>query len=118
MATRHYEGGCHCGAVRYGVDIDLDGAIQCNCSRCRRLGGPLAFAPESRFALKSGEEALKDYLFNKHAIHHLFCTHCGIESFARGTAPDGQTMIAVNVSCLDDVDLDALDPKKVDGKNF
>ena len=55
MTTTHHEGGCHCGAVRYGVDVDLAKTIKCNCSRCRRLGGPLAFAPESGFELKSGE---------------------------------------------------------------
>ncbi len=119
MGTQRYEGGCHCGAVRYEVTADLDGAISCNCSRCSKLGAILTFAPASSFSLTSGEDSLSDYQFNKKAIHHLFCATCGIESFARGTSPkDGAEMVAVNIRCLDGVDPATLSPKQVDGRSF
>ena len=113
-----YSGGCQCGNVRYDVQLDLTGVIACNCSRCRRLGSLLAFAPADSFTLLKGEDALTDYTFNKHTIHHLFCATCGIQSFARGTAPDGREMAAINVRCLDDVDIDALPVQKVDGRSY
>ena len=75
----------------------------------------LCFAPRDRFKLLSGADNLTEYLFNKHAIHHLFCKTCGIESFAYGTMPDGQPMAAVNVNCLDGVDPRALTPHHFDG---
>jgi hypothetical protein len=56
--------------------------------------------------------------FNKKIVHHLFCSRCGVGSFARGTGPDGSAMIAVNVRCLDDVDLAALSPMSFDGKSL
>jgi hypothetical protein len=57
--------------------------------------------------------------FNKKNIHHLFCSTCGIESFARGKRPsDGADMVAINTRCLDGVDPDTLTVKKVDGRNF
>ncbi|CAL8977338.1 hypothetical protein RHODGE_RHODGE_04703 [Rhodoplanes serenus] len=118
MAAKHFTGGCHCGAVRYEVHVDLDSAIACNCSRCARLGAILAFAPESAFSLISGEAGMTDYQFNKKVIHHLFCTTCGIQSFARGTMPNGTRMVAVNLRCLDGVDPGSLSPKAVDGRNF
>ena len=37
---------------------------------------------------------------------------------ARGTAPDGREMAAINVRCLDDVDIDALPVQKVDGRSY
>ena len=109
-----YSGGCQCGNVRYEVELDLAGVMACNCSRCGRLGSLLAFAPAESFALLKGEDATTEYTFNKHAIHHLFCTTCGIQSFARGTAPDGRKMAGINVRCLDGVDIGALPDQQGD----
>jgi len=53
---------------------------------CGRAGTLLTFVPATQFNLLSGEPALTDYQFNRHAIHHLFCKVCGIKSFARGMA--------------------------------
>lgn len=114
-----FEGGCHCGRVRYRVSgLDLNGTITCNCSRCSKVGSILTFTGADSFALLSGEDVLTDYQFNKKVIHHLFCKICGIQSFSRGAAPDGTPTIAVNVRCLDDVDTDLLSPQKFDGRNF
>jgi hypothetical protein len=118
MGVQKYTGGCQCGAVRYEVDVDLDNTMSCNCSRCGRLGSILTFAPSDAFRLISGEGGMTDYQFNRHVIHHLFCTTCGIESFARGKGPDGAEMVAVNARCLDGVEPDSLNPKKVDGRSF
>ena len=110
-----YAGGCQCGKVRYEATTDLGEVISCNCSRCAKLGWLLTFVPAQDFKLISGDGATTDFQFNKHAIHHLFCATCGIESFARGKGPGGAEMAAVNVRCLDGVDLDSLDVKRVDG---
>ena len=67
-----YTGGCHCGKVRFEVDMDLKEVISCNCSMCAKRGSLLAFVPEENFTLLSGEDALTDYQFNKKVIHHLF----------------------------------------------
>ena len=115
---RHYTGGCHCGSVRYEVDLDLAHTVTCNCSICQKTGSTLAFAPADSFKLLRGSEVLTDYQFNKKVIHHLFCSVCGIRSFARGTKPDGSETIAVNVRCLDDVDLSALSPAPFDGRSL
>ncbi len=115
-ATTH-TGGCHCGQVRYAVTLDLAGALSCNCSICTKHGFIWAFAPVSQFRLDSGEDMLSEYTFNKHVIRHMFCKHCGVESFARGKAPDGSDVIAINVRCLDNVDIAALQPKAYDGRS-
>jgi hypothetical protein len=113
-----YHGGCQCGAVRYDVTMELGEVISCNCSRCGKLGSLLAFAPAQDFKLTAGEGATTEYQFNKRAIHHLFCATCGIQSFARGSMPDGTEVVAVNVRCLDDVDTGGLSVKAVDGRHF
>jgi len=114
-----YHGSCHCGGVRYEAKSPpLTEALSCNCSMCRRKGTLLAFIPASDFTLVEGQDALRDYQFNRRMIHHLFCTTCGVTSFARGTKPDGTEMIALNVRCLDEIDPDALKINHIDGKSF
>jgi hypothetical protein len=117
MPMRHYHGGCQCGAVKYEVDADLDRTITCNCSRCQKLGSVLTFTPADKFTLLSGEQYLTEYLFNKHAIRHLFCKVCGIESFARGAMPDGSPMVAVNANCLDGIEPRGLKSHHYDGRS-
>lgn len=118
MALGRYRGGCHCGAVAYEVEVDLDRTATCNCSYCRKRGAILAFAPQSSFTLERGEDALTDYRFNTRRIAHLFCSTCGIHSFGRGTAPDGQPTVAINVLCLDGVEPATLSPHAYDGRSL
>ena len=117
--TQTYSGGCQCGKVRYEVSLDIDAVIACNCSRCRRLGSLLAFAPLTQFKLLSGEADLTSYQFNRHMIDHKFCSTCGIQPFAVGKNPkSGAQMAAINVRCLDGVDADEFKVRKVDGKSL
>jgi hypothetical protein len=114
-----YSGGCQCGKVRYEVQMDLCEVLACNCSRCGRLGSLLAFAPATQFKLVSGDTDLTKFEFNKHNIQHQFCSTCGIQSFALGTNPKtGAKMAAINVRCVDGVDVDSLKVRKVDGASF
>ncbi len=117
MATEHYEGGCHCGAVRYETDLDLSGpVVECNCSHCQAKGFLLTFTGANSFKLNQGGDKLTEYTFNKHRIRHQFCSVCGVQSFAYGKRPDGADMVAVNTRCLDGVDLAALNRAPFDGR--
>jgi len=117
-AERTYAGGCHCGRVRFEVDLELQEVMECNCSICSKTGSLLTFVAPERFRLLAGGEELSDYQFNSRTIHHLFCPVCGIRSFARGKGPDGSEMVAINVRCLEDVDLAALNVRAFDGRSL
>jgi len=116
--AKMYRGSCHCGAVKYEVELDLSGPVlACNCSMCGRTGSLMTFVPADKFRLLSGEGALTDYQFNTKNIHHLFCTTCGVRSFGRGTGRDGVATCMINVRCLEGVDPLSLEVKHVDGKS-
>lgn len=115
--TKTYSGGCHCGAVKYEVDLALETVNRCNCSHCAKKGFLLTFAPADAFRLLSGDDAQTEYRFNKKAIEHRFCSTCGVQSFGRGEM-GGAKMVAINVRCLEDVDANALTIKEIDGKSF
>ncbi|WP_157018742.1 GFA family protein [Mesorhizobium xinjiangense] len=112
-----YEGSCHCGRVRFDVEVDLSSPITCNCSYCAQRGSILAFTPRGNFNLQSGEAELTSYRFNTNKIEHLFCRNCGMEAFAYGAMPDGTEMAAINLRCVDGIDLDALQPTMFDGRS-
>ena len=111
-----YEGGCHCGRVRFRVSSDLSCVIACNCSICTKKGFlHLIVAPE-QFELVCGADAVTTYRFNTGTARHTFCATCGIHPFyVPRSDPD---KIDVNVRCLDNVDLASLKPHSFDGRNW
>jgi hypothetical protein len=93
-----YTGGCHCGAVRYEADVDLSkGSLKCNCSICSKGRTWFVAVDGGDFRLQRGADALSEYQFGTNRIHHLFCSHCGIKSFARGNGPEGKQFVAIAV---------------------
>jgi hypothetical protein len=115
--TKVYTGGCHCGMVRFECTTDLAMVTACNCSICTKKGLHFAFLAPTSFQLRAGEDNLREYLFNKHAIKHQSCIDCGVEVFARGSKPDGTEVVALNVSCIDGIDLAKLTMTPIDGRN-
>lgn len=94
-------GGCHCGAVRYDVEVPEEiELVDCNCSICHKSGYLHLIVPKSRFRLIAGEDKLTAYTFGTGAAKHLFCSVCGIKSFyIPRSHPDGYS---INFRCLDD----------------
>lgn len=94
-------GGCHCGAVRFQVDVREGFEIfRCNCSMCSRTAYLHLIVDAADFRLLSGEEKLTTYTFNTRTAQHRFCSVCGIKAFyVPRSHPDGYS---VNFRCLDD----------------
>lgn len=111
-----YHGSCHCGRIRFEVDGELTGAMACNCSICQRKGALMWFVPRASLRLSTPESDTSVYMFNKHVIRHRFCPVCGMHPFGEGTDPKGHAVAAVNIRCLEDVDLDAVPVTRFDGR--
>jgi hypothetical protein len=116
--AKTYQGGCHCGRVRYEAKSDLTQVVDCNCSICIKRGALWTFVKAPQFKLIQGADALTDYQFGQKKLHHFFCQSCGVGAFSRSLAPNGDDTFAVNVNCLDDVDVAALKPTPFNGKNI
>jgi hypothetical protein len=110
-----YQGSCHCGAVAFEVEGEIDGALACNCSMCRRKGSLLWFVARDQMRLHTPEQAAATYTFNKHVIRHRFCATCGIHPYGEGVDPKGNAMAAINLRCIDNVDLDRVPVQHYNG---
>jgi hypothetical protein len=112
-----YKGSCHCGNVAYEVEGTIDSVLACNCSMCQRKGSLLWFVPKTAFRLLTPEDAAKVYLFNKHAIRHRFCPDCGIHPYAESKDAKGVPTAAINVRCIEGIELEKIPVKHWDGRS-
>lgn len=114
-----YKGSCHCGKVSYEAELEPGPAMECNCSICSRKGYLLWFTSRSNLHILSGEDNLSVYTFGPHIIRHHFCSTCGCPTFGLGKPPGAEAEIAaVNVRCLENVDLEALERQPFDGRSL
>jgi hypothetical protein len=114
----NYKGSCHCGQIAFEVEGELTQVMECNCSICSRKGSLLWFVPRDKLRLLAPENQISTYTFNKHVIKHRFCPTCGMHPFGEGADPAGNRMAAINVRCLDDVDLSSLPVQHFDGRSL
>ncbi len=110
-----HQGSCHCGKISFEVEGDFTEALDCNCSLCRRRGGLLAFVAHDKFKLTTDEDNLSDYRFNRQCLVHEFCATCGVAPFSVNQR--GHGMVSVNLRCLPDLDIEALNIRKFDGRH-
>ena len=112
-----FEGGCHCGAVRFRVAVDRLAALDCNCSMCTMKGIVHVIVPRDRFTIVRGEDSLTTYRFNTGVAKHTFCRVCGVHPFYYPRShPDG---VDVNARCFDDPNaLDRFEVEAFDGRNW
>ena len=113
-----YKGSCHCGKVAFEVEGELNGVMACNCSICSRKGSLLWFVPHEQLSVLTAEGDIGTYTFNQHVIKHRFCRTCGIHPYGEGTDPKGNRMAAINIRCLEGIDLESVPVQHFDGRSM
>jgi hypothetical protein len=126
--TRTYRGSCHCGKIRFEIDADLDHVRVCDCSICTKRGALIHRVEEECFRLLTPIEELSLYQWHTRTAKDYFCPCCGILPFRRprGALTSAEVAAgvarfhgwAVNVRCLDGVDLESLPIKRVHGSRL
>ena len=109
------KGSCHCGKIAFEVEGEPKDGMACNCSICQRKGSLMWFVPRDALKLLTPANAMSTYTFNKHVIQHHFCLRCGCAPFGEGKDPKGNPTGAINVRCLDDIDLSKIERMPYDG---
>ncbi|MCB2038929.1 MAG: GFA family protein, partial [Ottowia sp.] len=81
-------------------------------------GALLWFVPRASLRLTTPEDAAATYLINRHIIRHRFCPTCGIHPYGEGVDPKGNAMAAVNLRCIEGLDLEAIPVRHFDGRSL
>ena len=109
MTSTTIQGSCHCGAVRFEVDLPAaDVRIgRCNCTICRRVGQTGTIVKPDAFRLLSGKSNLAVYEWGGRISKRYFCTTCGVHCYGPGhLAQLGGDYVSVNLNCFDDFEVD------------
>ena len=111
-------GSCHCGAVRFSVELEHGfQAGRCNCSICMKIAQTGVIVKPSAFKLLAGDESLGRYTWGMISTRH-FCKHCGIHCFAYGHLDVlGGDYVSINLNSLDDFDLSKVVLSYWDGRH-
>jgi hypothetical protein len=102
-AGMDFKAACHCGAVRFTVELtdELRSARRCSCSYCRMRGAIAVSADLDGINIIQGGELLNLYQFNTNTAKHYFCSRCGIYTHHQRRSNPNQ--FGVNVACLEGV---------------
>jgi hypothetical protein len=113
-----HPGSCHCGAVRFTVQLDATAGTQCNCSICQKLGTTNTIVKPEALTILAGEDQLGSYVWGHKVGARLFCKTCGISCFGRGHLAElGGDYVSVPLNVLDDVDLGEVSISHWDGRH-
>ena len=125
------EGGCHCGALRYTVQVTLTDegkipVVECNCSICTQKGFLHLIVPSSRFEFQiSPSDVLGTYTFGTHVAKHHFCKRCSLGPwYVPRSNPDGFSINARSLDKFRDIGLSHSNMKEFfalnpfDGQDF
>jgi hypothetical protein len=93
-----YKGSCHCGRVAFEVEGTIDSGLACNCSICQRKGSLLWFVPRDRLRVLTPEANASTY------------------TYGEGTDPKGNHTAAINLRCLEGIDLASIPVENFDGR--
>jgi hypothetical protein len=74
------------------------------------------FVPRDQLQLLTPDENANTYTFNKHVIKHRFCPKCGMHPYGEGVDPKGNMVAAINIRCLEGVELENIPVTHFDGR--
>ena len=108
-----FQGSCHCGAIAFEVDGNLEHVVDCNCSYRARAGSLHWNVEPEQFRLLRGAAAYRTYQFGTETSRNNFCATSPFR-----TPRSDPHLIDINARCLQGVDPAKLQVQKFDGVHW
>jgi hypothetical protein len=110
MSKKLFHGSCHCGKIKYQVNIDLTkGSGKCDCTFCRKNSFWSYKAKAKNFQWLQGQETSTKYSSNPTIGDYIFCSTCGTMPFGITVKSEWTEVGAtINLSTFDDISTEEL----------
>lgn len=72
-----HQGSCHCGNVRLTLPDTPTVATLCNCSLCRRIGGPWVYFEFGTVQIEGHPAFTTEYIQGDRTLRTIRCQTCG-----------------------------------------
>ena len=98
------KGGCKCGAIEFGGEVDVAFTANCHCTDCQQFTGAafatLVFVSEDGFAVQGDVGEYRHESDRGSILTKTFCPVCGSPLFSRNTARAG--LVGVRIGAIRD----------------
>ena len=112
-----YTGSCHCGAVRMTLPSKPEVATSCNCSLCRRIGGPWVYFEFGTVEIEGHPEATTGYIWGDRTLRTIHCRTCGCVTHWEPLPPTPGAKHGVNLGNFDPELIASVRVRRFDGAN-
>ena len=110
-----HQGSCHCGAVRLTLPSTPESATDCNCSLCRRIGGPWVYFEVGTVQIEGHPEATESYVQGDRTLRTIRCRNCGCVTHWEPIAMETGARLGVHLGNFDPKLMAAVRVRKFDG---
>ena len=110
-----HEGSCHCGAVRLTLPSTPTVATGCNCSLCRRIGGPWVYFEFGTVKIDGHPQATGEYIWGDKTLRTVHCKSCGCVTHWEPLEPTPGAKHGVNLGNFDPELIASVRVRRFDG---
>ena len=110
-----HEGSCHCGAVRLTIPSTPEVATKCNCSLCRRVGGPWVYFEYGTVKIEGYPQETESYVQGDRMLRTVRCRTCGCTTHWEPIEPTPGGKHGVNLGNFDLKLIESVRVRRLDG---
>ena len=112
-----HQGTCHCGAVKLTLPSTPEVATACNCSLCRRIGGPWVYFEFGTVQIEGHPENTLEYIQGDRTLRTVRCRTCGCVTHWEPLDPKPGAKHGVHLGNFDPELIASVKVRKFDGAN-
>lgn len=112
-----HKGSCHCGSVRLVLPSTPEVATACNCSLCRRIGGPWVYFKFGTVEITGHPESTVEYVWGDKTLRNIRCRNCGCVTHWEPVQPTSDGRHGVNLANFDPELIASVRVRRFDGAN-